>query len=132
MCSFSLNSVSGSSDIPEDYSEEQCQEKEGVWGVHWNATTAYIFRGKTGFVLQCEESAACMCSKTIVYRTPLHPQLSERMKVVDVISTKTYSDSQQIIAQVINLFIIWSFFFSAAMEHLRWDAHFCASIDRVI
>lgn len=36
---------------------------------------------------------------------PFHPQLSERMKVVDVISTKVYNDSQQIIAQVTNLFV---------------------------
>ena len=34
-------------------------------------------------------------------------QLSERMKVVDVLSTKVYNDSQQIIAQVksLSLFI---------------------------
>lgn len=42
------------------------------------------------------------------------------MKVVDVISTKVYSDSQQIIAQVMNLFV-WSasvlvFFISCFME----------------
>lgn len=32
------------------------------------------------------------------------PQLSERMKVVDVLSSKVYSDAQQIIAQVTNHF----------------------------
>ncbi len=34
-----------------------------------------------------------------------HPQLSERMKVVDVLSTKVYNDSQQIIAQVKNFLL---------------------------
>lgn len=58
---------------------------------------------KISFVLQCEESAVCIYCKT----NPIsfHPQLSERMKVVDVISTKVYSDAQQIIAQVRNLFL---------------------------
>lgn len=60
---------------------------------------------KISFVLQCEESAVCIYSKTIVNQISFHPQLSERMKVVDVISTKVYSDSQQIIAQVMNLFV---------------------------
>lgn len=31
--------------------------------------------------------------------------MSERMKVVDVLSTRVYSDSQQIIAQVNNVFV---------------------------
>lgn len=34
-----------------------------------------------------------------------HAQMSERMKVVDVLSTRVYSDSQQIIAQVNNVFV---------------------------
>lgn len=34
-----------------------------------------------------------------------HAQVSERMKVVDVLSTRVYSDSQQIIAQVNNVFV---------------------------
>lgn len=36
-----------------------------------------------------------------------HPQLSERMKVVDVISSKVFSDSQQIIAQVTTAFLFF-------------------------
>lgn len=55
------------------------------------------------------------------YKISSHPQLSERMKVVDVISSKVYSDSQQIIAQVMNL-LLWSaerpiFLYSAAATH---------------
>lgn len=34
-----------------------------------------------------------------------YPQLSERMKVVDVLSTKVYNGSQQIIAQVTSPFV---------------------------
>ncbi len=51
-----------------------------------------------------------------------HPQLSERMKVVDVISTKVYNDSQQIIAQVINLFVssVLQFIF---IFYLQWSIH---------
>lgn len=37
--------VSGSSDIQEDHSEEQCQEEEAVRGIHRNAATAYVIRG---------------------------------------------------------------------------------------
>lgn len=39
--------VSGSSDIQEDHSQEQCQEEEDVRGFHWNATAAHILRGET-------------------------------------------------------------------------------------
>lgn len=59
-----------------------------------------------GLVLQCLDTA-CIYSETIVNQKSFHLQLSERMKVVDVLSTKVYSDSQQIIAQVMNLFV-WS------------------------
>lgn len=48
-----------------------------------------------------------MCAfieNNFVNQISFHPQLSERMKVVDVISSKAFSDSQQIIAQVMNLF----------------------------
>lgn len=61
--------------------------------------------------------------KTIVNQISFHPQLSERMKVVDVLSTKVYNDSQQIIAQVTNyLLFVRSvlgsvFSFPAAVEH---------------
>lgn len=48
-----------------------------------------------------------------------HAQVSERMKVVDVLSTRVYSDSQQIIAQVNNVFVqsafIGLFFFKFYM-----------------
>lgn len=40
-----FKSFAGSSDIQEDYSEKQCQEEEAVWGIHWNATTAYFIGG---------------------------------------------------------------------------------------
>lgn len=52
------------------------------------------------------------------------------MKVVDVLSTKVYSDSQQIIAQVMNLFV-WSvlelaFLYHASVEHVWTLRHaFC-------
>lgn len=38
--------------------------------------------------------------KLLFSQTCCHPQLSERMKVVDVISSKVFGDSQRIIAQV--------------------------------
>lgn len=40
--------VSGSSDIQEDHSQEQRQEKEDVWVIHWDVTTAYVLGGWWG------------------------------------------------------------------------------------
>lgn len=60
-------------------------------------------------------------ASNFVNQISFHPQLSERMKVVDVISSKAFSDSQQIIAQVMNGFcsmIDLFFFFLAAVDLL--------------
>lgn len=98
-----INSVTGSSDIQEDHREEQCQEEEAVWGVYWNSTTAYIIGGKYQFCCPAQCSV-CIYSKFIITQISFPLQLSERMKVVDVLSTKVFGDTQQIIAQVLDLF----------------------------
>lgn len=59
----------------------------------------------------------------ILKQIPCRPQLSERMKVVDVISSRVYSDSQQIIAQVISLFVRFSYFcYIYSYNHLNASA----------
>lgn len=58
------------------------------------------------FVLSSKESTAHIYRDAVVNHVSFHPQLSERMKVVDVISTKVYNDAQQIIAQVTSLFVV--------------------------
>lgn len=105
--SFLFLRVLGSSDIQEDHSQEQCQEEEAVRGIHRDATAAHIIRGLLLLfflpgVIQMWFAFA-MEARSSEYPSCL--QLSERMKVVDVISSKTFSDSQQIIAQVMNLLV---------------------------
>lgn len=92
--------VSGSSDIQEDHSKEQCQEKEDVWVIHRDATTAYVLGGLGFFSLMFRKLQKTVALEVLFSQTCCHPQLSERMKVVDVISSKVFADSQRIIAQV--------------------------------
>lgn len=54
-----------------------------------------------------------------------HAQVSERMKVVDVLSTRVYSDSQQIIAQVNNVFVQSAFI---GLFFLKNSTCFCAPL----
>lgn len=99
--------VSGSSDVQEDHSQEQRQEKKDVWVIYRDVTAAYVLGGLGFFFLVwCLKSfRKHLHWKLWFSQICCHPQLSERMKVVDVISSKVFSDSQQIIVQVTTAFL---------------------------